>query len=75
MLTLAELRAEHVVFANLRLARALGLGLALAWSAWLGARIVLASRASSLRRGLALLLYCVPLTLVGTAWSLVFFVW
>ncbi|HEX8012110.1 MAG TPA: 4Fe-4S binding protein [Casimicrobiaceae bacterium] len=75
MLTLTQLRAEHVVFANLRLARALVLGLALAWSAWLGARIVLRSGASRLRRGLALLLFGVPLALVGTAWTLVFFVW
>lgn len=75
MLTLTQLRAEGVSFAWLDEARAVLLVFGLAWSAWLGARIILPSTVSPGRRALALGLYAVPLACVGLAWYLAFFVW
>jgi polyferredoxin len=75
MLTLTQLRAEGVTFAWLGAARAGLLAAGVLWSAWLGARIVLDSPVPTLRRVGALIMFAVPLALVGYAWYLAFYVW
>ncbi len=75
MLTVTQLRAEGLVFPWLRGARAALLALGLAWSFWLGARVVLASPAPYVSRVAALALYSVPLALIGYIWLLAFYVW
>jgi hypothetical protein len=47
----------------------------LAWSGWLGARILRRGEARRVRRAAALLLYALPLALTGGAWWLVFWRW
>lgn len=75
MLTLAQLRAEGLTFPWIGQARAALLALGIGWSAWLGVRLIFAHAASRGRALPALFLYAVPLSLVGTAWTLMFFVW
>ncbi len=75
MLTVTQLRAEGVTFPWLGGARAALLALGIAWSASLGARIVLASPTPRLRRLGALALYALPLALIGYVWVLAFYVW
>ena len=72
MLTTTQLRAEHVLLPHVGALRAALLGAGLAWSAWLGARIVLGSGATRTARALALACYTLPLVLVGASWYLVF---
>ncbi len=75
MLTVAQLRGEHIAIAHLAPIRAALLVVGIAWSASLGARIIASARARRLACSLALLLYAVPLALVGAAWYLVFWRW
>jgi len=75
MLTLAQLRAEGVTFGWVSGARGALLALGLAWSAWLGARIVLDSDQRFTRRALALAVFALPLAAIGGAWVLTFYVW
>ncbi|OGA60835.1 MAG: hypothetical protein A3G81_23960 [Betaproteobacteria bacterium RIFCSPLOWO2_12_FULL_65_14] len=75
MLTVTHLRAEGLALPWLAGARAALLVLGLGWSGWLGARLVFASPAPRLLRLAALVLYALPLTLIGYSWYLVFFVW
>jgi hypothetical protein len=74
MLTLTQLRAEHVIVHADGLRAALLVG-ALAWSAWLGARILWGGSVARVRRVASLLLYALPLALTGGAWWLVFWRW
>ena len=75
MITLTQLRAEHVPLAWAGVARLTLLAGGLGWSAWLGARIVLASKVGGAARAGALALYAVPLVLVAGNWYLVFWRW
>lgn len=75
MLTLTQLRAEGIVLSWIDPARATVLGLGVAWSAWLGARLLLDRAPSRPHAALAMPLYAVPLAAVGTAWILVFYAW
>lgn len=75
MLTLTQLRAEGIVLSWIDPARATVLGLGVAWSAWLGARLLLDRAPSRPHAVLAMPLYAVPLAAVGTAWILVFYAW
>jgi hypothetical protein len=75
MLTLVQLRAEHVVVAGVAALRAALLAGGIAWSAWLGARIVLAADAPRIARAFAFALYAVPLALAAIAWYLVLWRW
>ena len=75
MLTLVQLRAEGVVFAWVPAARAALLTCATAWSLWLGARRLLAARATLARRTASLLWYGIPPALVGILWYLPWRVW
>ena len=74
MLTLTQLRAEHVIV-HADALRAGLLACALAWSAWLGARILWRGNAVRVRRAAAVLLYALPLALSGGTWWLVFWRW
>ncbi|MDE2593020.1 MAG: 4Fe-4S binding protein [Burkholderiales bacterium] len=73
MLTLTQLRADGVVFSWMGWARALVLCGGLAWSAWLGLRLIGPRKASIARRVGAGLCFAVPLTLVGASWIGVFY--
>ncbi len=75
LLTIGQLRGEGVTFAWLGAARAALLALGLAWSGWLGARVVLASPAPRSNRIAALVLHAAPLALVSYSWYLAFYVW
>ncbi len=75
MLTLTQLRAEGWLPPGIGLLRGLIVGGALAWSAWLGARIVGRSPATTTRRALAWALYLVPPVIAGANWYLMFAVW
>ena len=74
MPTLTQLRAEHVIVHADALRAALLVG-ALAWSAWLGVRILWRGEAVRVRRAAAVLLYALPLALSGGTWWLVFWRW
>lgn len=75
MLTLGQLRGEQIAVPGVGLLRAALLAGGVAWSGWLGARIVLRTRAPAGARLLALACYAVPLSLVTLAWYLVFWHW
>jgi lipoprotein signal peptidase len=75
MLTLAQLRAEGIAFGWVGGARGALLALGLAWSALLGARVILGSNRSLLRRLAALPVFALPLAAVGGLWFLTFYVW
>jgi len=75
MLTLAQLRAEHVLVPGLDFARGMLLALGLAWSGWLGGRIIGSGGAAGGTRAVARSLHAVPLLLVGLAWYLVLWGW
>jgi polyferredoxin len=75
MLTLAQLRGEHLAIPGIGAVRAALLAVGIGASAWLGGRMVLATDTSLARRSLALGLYAIPLALSGLAWYLVFWGW
>ncbi len=75
MLTLAQLRAEGVVFLWVPAARAGLLAASIAWTLWLGARRLTAARATLLRRMASVLCFGVPAALVGILWYLPWRVW
>lgn len=75
MMTANHLRAEGVPLGWLPAARGALLAAGLLWSAWLGARLLFDRAPGRLRAALALPGIALPLAAVGTAWSLVFFVW
>ena len=61
MLTVTQLRDEHIALPYVGAARVALLAGSIAWSAWLGARIVLGSGAPRIACAIALALYAVPL--------------
>ena len=75
MLTLAQLRAEGVVFAWVPATRAVLLACGIVWTLWLGARRLLENRASLARRTAALVCFSVSPALVATLWYLPWRVW
>ncbi|WP_200231954.1 4Fe-4S binding protein [Rubrivivax gelatinosus] len=75
MTTLTLLRAEGWLPPGVSTARALLLGGAAAWSAWLGLRIVASSEAGLPRQLAATLLYALPLALAVASWVMIFWVW
>ena len=75
MLTLSQLRAEHVVFAHVAAVRGALLVAGAAWSAYLGGRIVIGGGASLARRAGALLLFALALALPVAAWYAVLWRW
>ncbi|MBL8486605.1 MAG: 4Fe-4S binding protein [Rhodocyclaceae bacterium] len=75
MMTATHLRAEGIALGWLPAARGALLAIGLAWSALLGWGLLAAGGAGTARRALAFLPYVLPVALVGTAWSLVFYVW
>ncbi len=75
MLTVTHLRAEGFLFAWLREARTVLLLIGAGWSAWLGARVILRSAASPVRRFGALALHALPPAIIGYSWYLAFYVW
>ncbi len=75
MMTATHLRAEGAPLGWLPTARGALLAVGLAWSGWLGMRLLF-DRAPNTRQAVAALPGLVlPLAAVGTAWILVFFVW
>jgi hypothetical protein len=75
MMTANHLRAEGVALGWLAPMRAGLLALGVGWSAWLGARLIVANRPGPGRVASALLAYAVPLACIGGAWILTLFVW
>lgn len=75
MLTLAQLRAEGLVFAWVPLARAALLAAGTAWTLSLGARRLLAASAPGLRRAVALGFFALPTALIAALWCLPFYIW
>ncbi len=75
MLTLAQLRAEGVIFVWVPAVRAVLLAGATAWTFWLGARRLLAARATLARRTASLLCFGVPPALLASLWYLPWRVW
>jgi polyferredoxin len=75
MMTANHLRAEGVPLGWLAPARAALLTFGVAWSAWLGMRLIVAARAGTARMLGAAAAYGLPLFCAGGAWVLTFFVW
>ncbi len=75
MMTATHLRAEGAPLGWLPLLRGLLLAAGVAWSGWLGARLLFDRAPNPQRAMLALPGLLLPLATVGTAWILVFFVW
>ena len=75
MLTVAQLRAEHVTIPFLSIARGTLLMAAVGWSATLGARIVHQSAATAARRVAATGLYAVALAVPAATWYVVLWRW
>lgn len=75
MLTLAQLRAEGVVFGWVPAARAVLLASAIAWTLWLGMHRLLAAPVPLARRIVALLCFAVSPTLVAILWYQAWRVW
>jgi uncharacterized membrane protein YfcA len=75
MLTLTQLRNEHLVLPFASALRAAVLAAGVLWSAWLGARIVSRSDATIAARALALLLYAATLALPAVTWYFILWRW
>lgn len=75
MMTATHLRAEGATLAWLPGLRMGLLAAALAWSAWLGLRLVKLGNGGAARRMVAFGVWLVPAALVAANWWLVFFVW
>jgi hypothetical protein len=75
MLTLTQLRNEHIVLPYVGALRAALLAAGVLWSAWLGARLVLRSDATFISRALALSLYAAALALPAATWYVVLWRW
>ncbi|HEX8962035.1 MAG TPA: 4Fe-4S binding protein [Rhodocyclaceae bacterium] len=75
MMTANHLRAEGVPLSWLAPARAILLTGGLAWSGWLGLRLVATASGGAARTAAAFAAYAVPLSAVGGAWVMTFFVW
>jgi polyferredoxin len=75
MMTATHLRAEGVPFGWLPGLRAALLTVAVAWSAWLGWRILKVSRGATPARFAAMAVWLVPVALIAVSWSYVFYVW
>jgi hypothetical protein len=72
MLTVTQLRNDHIVLPYIGAFRALLIAAGVTWSAWLGARIVMSSDAARWARSVALLLYATALALPAGTWYLIF---
>lgn len=75
MLTVTHLKAEHVWLGWLPAARGAVLGLGSLATLWLAARLAAGAAAGSGRRLAAWFVMTLPVALLTTIWSLVFFVW
>ena len=75
MMTATHLRAEGAPLGWLPLARGLLLAVGVAWSGWLGARLLFGHAPNPPRAMLALPFLVAPLAVVAAAWILVFYVW
>jgi hypothetical protein len=75
MMSATHLRAEGASLGWLPVARGLLLALAVAWSGWLGARLIAAGRPGLLRGALALAAWLVPVVAAAAAWGMAFYVW
>lgn len=75
MTTVSHLRAEGWGLAMVGPLRAVLLGGAVAWSAWLAARLVMSAPAGRVARAAAWAWVMLPLALAATAWVLMLFVW
>ena len=75
MMTATHLRAEGVTLSWLPAVRAMLLAIGVAWSAWLGLRLIAAPGAGFTRTLLALTIWAAPLVSVAGIWVLMFYVW
>jgi hypothetical protein len=75
MMTATHLRAEGAPLGWLPVARGALLAIGVLWSGWLGMRLLFDRAPNPRRAMLALPGLLLPLAAVGTAWSLVFYVW
>lgn len=75
MLTLTQLRGEGVLVPYLREARAVLLATGVAWSGWLGLRLIFSSRAPRGRSMLAVAAFAGALAAAESGWYFLFFAW
>lgn len=75
MMTATHLRAEGLALGWLTHARAALLTAGVAWSAYLGLRLVTTGSAGTAAKSLAGALWLLPLALIAADWRLVLFVW
>ncbi|MBL8405204.1 MAG: 4Fe-4S binding protein, partial [Dechloromonas sp.] len=75
MLTVTHLKAEHLWLGWLPTFRIALLGLGSAGALWLALQLVRRSAAGFLGKSIASLAMTLPVALMATLWSLVFFVW
>jgi len=75
MMSATHLRAEGVALGWLPSLRAALLAVGLLWSLMLGLRLIGTGTAAPPARGLAALVWLLPLSVVGANWWLLFFVW
>ncbi len=75
MMSATHLRAEGIYLGWLTPLRAALVAIGLSWSAWLGWQLIKLGAGETASRRAAMLLWLLPLTAVGTAWWLTFFVW
>ncbi|MFH1869845.1 MAG: 4Fe-4S binding protein [Pseudomonadota bacterium] len=75
MMSATHLRAEGVALGWLPGLRAVLLALGVAWSLWLGLRLIRVGAGAPAARRLAGLIWLLPLGAVGSTWILSFYVW
>jgi hypothetical protein len=75
MMTTTHLRAEGVALGWAPAARAILLALGVAWSGWLGMRLIFAQKPGALRFTLAAGAQASTIVAVASSWILVFYVW
>ena len=75
MLTVSHLKAEHVWLGWLPAFRIALLAAGCLGSAWLAFQLVLRSTAKNGRKSLAGAAMLLPIGLMATLWTLVFFIW
>ncbi|NTV10240.1 MAG: 4Fe-4S binding protein [Zoogloea sp.] len=75
MLTITLLKGEGAIMPWVPALRATLLSVGIAFSAWLGGRVIIAEAAGWLRRLAALAIYALPVALMGSIWYRVFWIW
>jgi polyferredoxin len=75
MLTLFHVKAEHLSLSWVPGMRIALLAIGGAWTLWRSFALIRTSEATHTRRGIAALLMCAPIAVIGALWYQAFFVW